>query len=278
MKQYLIDFAPGLHGHFLEYVINRYVFSVEPQLDSIFQSSGACHPINTDHAYQEDKLITQGHFSSFGYLYPSTVQKIVFVEHDPDLDFILLVNMYYRCHPDSVNAQDFNIKEITQLQESLMFAGSDHEFKNNWYSKLMEHRFEHADKQPSAVLPMYRFKYSSFFDLYKFLLELRNTADFLEHTFSFDPSLILLWTEFIDRNQGYSLWTQGNTLFENIASGTDAKIDNDWKLHAYLNYKISKVFRLYDHPRLFGAEKYPTTTQEIFDIIVDHIRNFDQHW
>lgn len=278
MKQYLLDFAPGLHGHFLEYVINKYIFLVEPQVDSIFQSSGACHPINTDQAYQEDKLITQGHFSSFGLLYPSTVQKIVFVEHDADLDFILLVNMYYRCHPDSINTQDFNIKEITQLQESFMFAGSDHDLKNNWYSKLIEHRFEHAHAQPSGVLPVYRFKYKSFFDLYEFLLELSTTADFLEHTFNFDTSLVELWKEFIDRNQGHALWTQGNTLFENIVSGADTKIENDWKLHAYLNYKISQVFKLYDHPRLFGAEKYPATTREIFDIVVDHLQDRDQRW
>jgi hypothetical protein len=159
-----------------------------------------------------------------------------------------------------------------------MFAGSDQDLKNNWCNKLIEHHFDHAERQPETHLPVYRFRYKSFFDLYNFLLELKNTADFLEHTFNFDQSLPELWKEFINRNQGYQLWLQGNRLFENIVSGTDTEIVDDWKIHAYLNYKISQVFQLYDHPRLFATDTYPTTTKEISNIITDHVKDFDKRW
>ena len=56
-----IDFAPGLHGHFLEYVINRYIFGVTCDVDSIFQSSGAVHAINVDSDYQKNKIANRGH-------------------------------------------------------------------------------------------------------------------------------------------------------------------------------------------------------------------------
>lgn len=278
MKQYVIDFAPGLHGHFLEYVINRYVFAVEAQVNSIFQSSGACHPINTDPVYQAHKLIERGHYSAFQYPYPTTTKKIVFVEHDPVLDFVLLTNIYYRCHPDSIGVEDFNVEEVKQLQQGMMFNGSDSDLKNNWYNKLMEHHFDHAARQPCTDLPVFRFRYQSFFRLYDFLAELKAVADFLEHTFRFDQSLVTLWQDFIARNQGLKHWQTSNTLFESIVSGNNVDIEDDWKIHAHLNYQISQVFKLYDHPRLFSQEQYPTTTKEVHNIIVDHINVFDQRW
>ena len=278
MKQYVIDFAPGLHGHFLEYVINRYIFAVDAQVKSIFQSSGACHSINTDPVYQSHKLIDRGHYSAFGNGYPMSAEKIVFVEHDPDLDFVLLTNIYYRCHPDSTSVEDFNVDEIKQLHQSMMFSGTDSDLRNDWYTKLMEHHFDHADQHPRTDLPVFRFRYRSFFSLYDFLLELKAVADFLEHTFRFDQSLVALWQEFMDRNQGFHLWKESNRLFESVVSGADVDIKDDWKIHAHLNYQISQVFQLYDHPRLFSQEPYPTSTKEVYDIIVDHVDGFDQRW
>lgn len=278
MKPYVIDFAPGLHGHFLEYVINRYIFAVDAQVKSIFQSSGACHSINTDPVYQAHKLIDRGHYSAFGYDYPISAKKIVFIKHDSELDFVLLTNIYYRCHPDSITVEDFNVDEIKQLHQSMMFSGTDSDLKNNWYNKLMEHHFDHADQQPSTHLPVFRFRYQSFFRLYDFLLELKAVADFLEHTFRFDHSLVPLWQDFIARNQGLSLWQTSNELFGSVVSNNDVDIPNDWKLHAHLNYQISRVFQLYDHPRLFGQEPYPVTTKQVHDIIVDHVNGFDQRW
>lgn len=278
MKQYVLDFAPGMHGHFLEYVINRYIFAVNSELKSIFQSSGACHPINTDPVYQSHKIITRGHYSAFGYKYPQSTKKIVFVEHDPALDFVLLTNIYYRCHPDSMTVEDFNVEEIKQLHQDMMFGGSDQDLKNDWYTKLIEHHFDLAGRQPQSELPVFRFRYRSFFCLYDFLLELKTVADFLEHTCKFDQSLVALWQDFIHRNQGFDLWTHGRRLFDHAVAGDDVGIVDDWKIHAYLNYMISQVFQLYDHPRLFEQKPYPKTTREVHDIIRDHVDGFDQRW
>jgi hypothetical protein len=278
VQKFVIDFAPGLHGHFLEYVINRYIFKVSATVASIFQSSGACHSINTDTCYQSSKIIDRGHYSSFEYPYPLGTEKIVFIEHNPHLDFILLTNIYYRCHPDSINTTDFNVEEIKRLQESMMFLGSPPALKNNWYTKLTERHFDLTDIRPKTHLPVLYFNFQSFFALDTFLLEIKKTADFLDHTFAFDNSLVSLWKEFIQRNQGYNKWVNGNQLFENIVAGIGTPIDDDWKMHAYINYKISKTFALYDHPDLFLLGHYPSNTNQVHDIIVDHVKNFDIRW
>jgi hypothetical protein len=273
-----LDFAPGLHGHFLEYILNRYIFKITADVDSIFQSSGACHPINTDKIYLADKIVRQRHYSSFDIDYPADTKKIIFIQRCARQDFILLTNMYHRCHPDSINVTDFNVDEIKKLQESMMLAGSNQELKNDWYSKLLESRFELADQQPITDLPVFNFAYESFFALDEFLLEIKKTADFLEQTFDFDRSLVKIWKEFIQRNQGYHAWVHGNELFAHVVAGNDVAVIDDWKIHAYLNYKISTIFSLHDHPDLFGLGTYPTSTKQIHDIIMDHMSSFDNRW
>ena len=80
MIQVALDFAPGLHGHFLELVLNKYVYKVPFNGTNIFQSSGAVHAINVDQEYQRLKIVHQSHFSSFNKKYPETTEKVVFVK------------------------------------------------------------------------------------------------------------------------------------------------------------------------------------------------------
>jgi hypothetical protein len=278
VQKYIVDFAPGLHGHFLEYVLNRYIFGIGSDTDSVFHSSGSAHGINTDLTYQANKQVHRGHFSAFGHQYLSQTEKVVFIKHDPRLDFVLLTNIYYRCHPNAVNQSDFNSQEIEQMQESMMFVGSDAELKNNWYSKLMERHFELTEKVPATDLPVLHFDFGTFFSLDSFLEEINRTAHFLEHTFQFDSSLVDLWHEFVRRNQGLALSRESELLFTQICQGTRAPILNDWKLHAFLNYKISKTFDLHDDPKLFGLDSYPESTRQVHGIIMEHVINFDKRW
>jgi hypothetical protein len=187
-----------------------------------------------------------------------------------------LTNIFYRCHADAVHVDDFNVDEIISMQTGMM-ANSSNPFalKNNWYAKLMERHFELVDKQPTANLPIFYFDYYTFFKLDSFLLELKKLAKFLNNTFSYDDSLAKLWSEFINRNQGYQLYCTSNELFTNIVHDIDTVIPNDWKIHAYLNYKLSTIFDVYDDPVLFGYEPYPSSTQKIYEMIKSHVNNFD---
>jgi len=273
-----LDFAPGLHGHFLELVINKYIYGIEFQLPTVFQSSGAVHVINTDQNYQKNKIVHCGHFSSLGNLtFSKDTDSIIFVQHDSTLDFVLMTNVYYRCHPDAVNTTDFDIERITAMQKALMFNGTDLELRSYWFAKLSERHFEHAESRPKTDLPVYNFDYKSFFHLRDFCQELKNTAKFLEQTFKFDQSLCELWNDFIRRNQGWHLYNLGNALIDATLQGDNQVIANDWKLHAFINFKLSKLFDLYDG-QLFDQEVYPSSTDELRSIVTAHVENFDSRW
>ena len=274
-----IDFAPGLHGHFLEYVINRYIFGVTCDVDSIFQSSGAVHAINVDSDYQKNKIANRGHYSSFNYQVPNNTSCIVFIKHNPKLDFVLLTNIYYRCHPDSINVLDFNVKEIEKLHLTMMAtdAQTSKELRENWFTKLQERHFVMTEKYPTTTVPVFDFDFSSFFSLPEFLFELQRVAKFLNTTFKFDQSLSLLWQDFIDRNQGYHLYSQGQEILNAIYNKQTKSIPDDWKLQAYLNCEIAKTFDLYDGI-LYNSDKYPNNTLEVYEIINNHIKDFDNRF
>jgi hypothetical protein len=262
-------------------VINRYIFKIPftVTVDNIFQSSGACHPINLDTDYQKYKMVFKNHYSSYNFPYPTNTQQVIFIKHDPKFDFVLLTNMFYRCHADSINESDFDAEIIQKLQISMMLAdgSTDQELRNNWYTKLTERHFGPSEMRLTTSLPVFDFDYASFFDLKEFLLELKRTANFLNNTFNFDQSLVELWQTFIDRNQGYQAQERVHALLNSIYNNQSAMIEPDCKIHACINVIVSKTFDLYDG-ELFDNHTYPANTQQIAQIIAYHIKTFDQRF
>jgi hypothetical protein len=274
----LLDYSPGTHGHFLEFVINRYIFNVDFSIDSIFQSTtGSAHVINIDKTYQQNRVVISGHYSSLLNCkkYRKDASKIIFVKHNPKFDFVLLTNFFHRCHGDAMG-KDANAELIMAYHKEGMAtdATSDKDLRGNWFAKLNERHFVNTEKRAQTDILVFDFNFDSFFDLTHFLYELRRVADYLDMTFKFDVSLVELWNEFIDRNQGYQAYTLGNKLLTHVYNNTSANIPNNWQLHAYMNCVIANAFRLYDG-ELFESELYPTNTQYIHKIILDHIASFD---
>lgn len=224
-------------------------------------------------------MVFKNHYSSYSVPYPSNTQKVIFIKHDPRFDFVLLTNMFYRCHGDSVNESEFNAEIIQRLQTDMMLADgtTDRDLRNNWYTKLTERHFGPSETRPTTDLPVFDFDYGSFFDLNQFLLELKRTATFLNNTFNFDLSLVELWQTFIDRNQGYQAQQHVHGLLNSIYRNQSAEIEPDWKTHACINAVISKTFDLYDGV-LFDDNTYPTDTQQIAKIIEHHVKTFDQRF
>jgi hypothetical protein len=278
MARIALDFAPGSHGHFLELVLNKYIYGIPFQSSKIFQSSGAVHTVNTNQDYQNQKIVHRGHFSSFKFPYFTGAQKVVFIEHCPKLDVVLLTNIFHRCHRDAVNVDDFDADQIIATHTQFLATGNtDLDYRNNWFAKLNERHFDHAERRPNTQLPVYNFDYKSFFDLNNFCTELQKTAHFLEETFKFDCTLSELWQEFMDLNQGWALYTQAHSILQAALSNRDLPIPNDWKLHAYLNFLLGKMFDLYDGI-LYNNHVYPATTSELLAVVQDHLATFDSRW
>jgi hypothetical protein len=272
-----IDFSPGMHGHFLSYIINQYIFNIESPTINIFQTSGAAHFINIDQNFLDRRLVTHGHYSYFNCAYPSNVDRIVWIERDPELDFILLTNIYHRCHPAAVQGHDVNANDIKKLHHDDMFqdAGRLSLLRRNWYTKLIEYHLASSSFLKETKIPIFKFCYKSFFDLRLFINELSMCADFCNMTLNYNLDLVKLYHEFLERNQGYQQWVCGNRLLNSILTNENLMINpEDWQLQAYLNFNISKMFKLYSGD-LFDNDLYPKNTQEIHQIITDFVSNYD---
>ena len=83
-RRYVIDFWGGSHGHFLEYVVNCWIFGC-PRTGHLFTHTGACHGAKTDKRYQQGSMVTCGHFSHWDLEFSDQPEKIIRIMID---DFV----------------------------------------------------------------------------------------------------------------------------------------------------------------------------------------------
>jgi hypothetical protein len=273
----VIDFAPGQHGHFLDYVVNNFIYNIDAPVENIFQTSGAAHNINNSAEYQARKQTLCAHYSSFNQLYPKNAEKIVWIKHDPELDFVLLSNIYHRCHPDAVKGTDVNINQITQLHLDAMFSSNQtiKSLRNNWYTKLQERHFKQTELKNNTALPVFDFEYSSFFSLQSFIEQLQQLADFLNFTFVYNQLFVELYQKFIEVNQGYNQHCNASRIVDAILTNQSCLIQQqDWQLQACINHRLSKLFKIYDGI-LHDSNDYPNNTQILHNLVVEFVNNHD---
>jgi hypothetical protein len=275
-----IDFAPGLHGHFLSYVVNQYIFNIGVKPFDIFQSSGAAHLINLNKEFISRQQVFQGHASYFNYDYPAGTDKIVWIKHSSEFDFVLLTNIFNRCHPDVVNSEIGNSVDINKLHLDNMFSSQSslHELRENWYTKLLENHLVKGAVLKQTNIPVFEFDVSSFFDLSDFIEELSRCADFLNMKLHFNSDLVDLHTKFLHKNQGYQRWNICKSLINDIISNKKTAIDlQDWQIQAFINFKLSQLFKIYSGA-LFDQDLYAKDTQEIHGMVRQFLNTYDQYY
>jgi hypothetical protein len=260
-EKVFIDYGSGLHGKFLSYVIDTYIYGY-PKVKNIFDQTGASHLHET--------VTSNGHYSQHNTGYGSDIDKVIYIKHNPDCDFIALVNIMHRC-PDPAVRIGASVESIkAHHYSSLHDTTNDCNIRNDFFAKLEKRDFAHGiSKQNRTSLPVFCFDITAFFTLGDFLFEMRKTADFMNLLFLFDESIVILYTKFIKLNQGYQFHNKSNYLLNCIYSGKSEQIEKNNFIHAYINHKISKVFNIYDG-MLFEGE-YPNNTIEIHNIILNKI-------
>lgn len=276
----VIDFAPGQHGHFLEYVVNNYIFKINAIVGDLFQQSGAVHNININSEYQAKKIVTCGHFSSANYMWPEETEKIIRIKRDPKLDFVLLTNIYHRCHPLAAKGHDLHTDVIKKLHSDAMFKSSATltDLRNNWFCKLDENHLDTSNSKFETNLPTFNFEFGSFFCLEKFIEELQKLANFLNMTFEYNRSFVDLYQKFIEVNQGYQQYQKASKIINNIVNNCWSSIDHDdWQIQAYINLRLSKLFRMYNESWQC-TEHYPSNTQEIHQLILQFVQDYDNQF
>jgi len=272
---FLIDFAPAAHGHFLQYVINNYIFNINCKFD-IFSASGAAHNTEYNSDYNVKSIIDYMHCSSYDQLIPKRYQKIVYIKHDIRYDYIMLYNSYDRCHGFLPSNSQKEL--INAMHDDILSEPNDIRRRANWYSKLMNRSgflTDQVSKQINTDKPVYKFKYSSFFDVNLFYAELQQISKFFADTFTPDDSLAHLHQKFLDKNDGYSSYKKCMNILESIHLNQDTEITTDWKEEAFLNYNLTKIYRIHSGD-LFNND-YPRNTKIIYNIVQEHLRLLDKN-
>jgi hypothetical protein len=274
-----IDFDPGMHGHFLEYICNKYIFNT-PAPTLPFFKSGSSHGINSDTNYQQHKYVTSGHYTYSKT--PVNINKVVYIKHNPKFDLVLLSNVIHRCYGSLGNHEDVDPNQILNWHLDIIKNDNATEeasiLKENIYSKLIERTYF----QPTNVTHFYKseifnFDFGNFFNLTDFLIELQNLANFFNQTLIVPPDLVDDWKMFIDKNQGYQVHQRVNFLLEKILTNQTETIEDNFLIHAGINVYLSRIARLHD-TELHTINSYPTTTEQVYKILTNHFIEHDKKY
>jgi hypothetical protein len=84
-----IDFVPGTHGHFLEFLLNKF-FGYTPASINLFTPLGTSHNIKVDQRYQKNKIFDARHWYQDYREDIKQYQKIINIKFE--LDDLLLVS------------------------------------------------------------------------------------------------------------------------------------------------------------------------------------------
>jgi hypothetical protein len=272
-----IDFFGGLHGNFLELVVNVAINQTgydisKPQ----FTEDGACHLKNTDSTY--GKMIFADHYSHSKH--PFTVDDTV-IQIIPASDDLLIgfTNFFLRAGDrkfdinnlelDTINKLS-NLKKSADLKNTLLSnygVKTDYPrsvIRNYFYIMLGNYdnglrMFTSFDNTPANI---YHFPFRAFFNIQKFYQELNKIAKFLGLNFYPTIELAKLYDNFLKYNQGYQSEVKCNQIWQAILHGESKDIKLNLLEEAWVNNQVATCFRCYDLPLLI-QDQYPTNTLEI---------------
>ena len=272
-----IDFFGGLHGNFLELVVNVAINQTgydisKPQ----FNENGACHLKNKNSTY--NRMIRSEHYSYHNHLFNVDDNVIQIVPTDNDL-LIGFTNSFLRAGDqkfDIDNLELDTINKLSKLEKSANFKNtliSDYGVKtdyprsairNYFYSMLGDSDnglviFTSFDNTPTNI---YHFPFNAFFNIRQFYQELNEIAKFLGLNFYPTIELAKLYDNFLKCNQGYHSNVKCNQIWQEILHGKSKDIKLNLLEEAWINHQVAKCFRCYNLP-LLVQDQYPTNTLEI---------------
>lgn len=278
-----IDFFGGLHGNFLELVVNVAINQTgydisKPQ----FTKDGACHLKDRDTSYS--RMITGSHFSFNKVPFSVDDQVIRIVPTSADL-LIGLTNSFLRAgdeHFDLNRLNEDTINKLSKLRKTANFKNtlvSDYGVKvdyprsgirNYFYSMLSDHNngLGMVTDFDTRVSQVYHFPFRAFFEVGHFYQELNSISRFLGLNFYPTIELGNLYSDFIEYNQGFHSEIKCKQLWQDILLGKSTDMKLNLIEEAWINHQVAETFRCYDHPLLI-SDQYPTNTLEISQAIFE---------
>lgn len=263
----LLDFYSGSHGHFLEYVVNTWIYR-GPKVANAFVASGACHGAKRDSAYKQAKIVEAGHYTEFDLPVDQEPAKVIEITVDSDFEYICYqVNISHRAGDIPEDKKIEDIPRAVRVRP----AG----LRNNYYAKLNGMGYDAPEHwRWSAQIPQFEFPMRALYNLGEFYSTLKQLADFLEHTFNPDPELYTTWCAFMAQNQGYQSWSRANQLLESALAQRDEEFSATAWEQAILNYLLTRMFGMHEGP-MFFRDAYVPTTGAVWREINETIVTFD---
>jgi hypothetical protein len=276
-----IDFFGGLHGHYLELIVN--IFIDQNKFDTsrpFFSSNGACHLKHVYHDYVP--ITTANHWSQTGIPFDDQDRVIQIFPKNSDM-LIGVTNSFLRAGDQSVDIKNLEkntlhkLSKCPKLETNLKQIVSDIGYREHYDRHCLRNYFysmfddpENGIKQYQFFNPSvrytYQFPFRAFFDWSYFFTELTNISKFVKHEFIFDSKLIDLHTEFLKLNQGYHSEQKCKKIIEAAILKQSMPIDLNLIEEAWINYQFSRMFNIYNHLKLI-SNQYPTNTLQLSEII-----------
>lgn len=265
-----LDFFSGSHGHFLEYVINTWIFK-GPRVSNIFTDLGTCHLICKDNAYEEHKILTAAHYTEFNIdcIEPSKVIRIN-ISNDWD-NWIYQINVMAR-------AGDIPLeKKLSETPSQV--RNVPNKLRNEWYSKfnIQDHGYPRPTTWRWPQLSAFDFSMKSLFDTVSFYNELYSLSEFLEITFVPDQALHRLLIQFQNFNHGWQYYAKCKQLVDQTLAGNSVDFASDEISHALINSMLTKCVGIFDG-ELFDSDRYPENTAKVWNCVEHHLSTFDERF
>jgi hypothetical protein len=263
----LLDFFSGSHGHFLEYVINTWLFK-GPRVANIFTDLGTSHLIRKNTSYLQHRIIESGHYSEFNYD-QGTPDKVIRISiNDSWANWIYQINVLSR-------AGDIPLEKKLSLTP-LSVRLNPSKLRNEWYAKfnLVENGYSVPGNWRWQDISSFDFPMESLFDPIDFYHELYKLSNFLETTFVPDIELSNLLHEFLNKNQGWTHYKDCKNIIRAVFSGNNVEFSSNEILQALINSSLTESIGMFDGD-LFDCCEYPTSTSQIWQLIEKHLHTFD---
>lgn len=273
----IIDFHSASHGHFLEYVINCWIYNGH-RIDQPLTDLGTATSILSNARYQDSRMIHCNHFTQ--RLYPPInrprlkmrPKKIVRINVSTTAGkWILMINSMYRIGDISLPG---SYKVIPDH-----ILSSPAKLRMDWFSKFVddENRYDPDHPWEWSDITAFDFPMESIFDLSTFYHTLSECAVYLEQKFRPDHELYTVWKKFMLMNQGVQIYNKSKQIADLVLGQENHEFDSIEPEQALINVLLSRAVGIHDGP-MFTDDIYATNTTEIWKLVKEHLDNFDNRF
>lgn len=273
-----IDFFGGLHGHFLELVLNVSVFQINFNIDrALFNSTGACHLKHEKYGDEYKPVVTAFHYS-YNNVPFSESDRVVRITCQPNDMLIAVINSFTRAGNEFIDLENFEINTLDKLNtpKATEFRQNiiDNLGVSDLYSRAeLRKYFQSMFDDPLNGLtyyncfsthpgPQFEFAFRNFFSVDLFYTACNQVGQFFNLDFVPPENLYRLHQDFLINNQGWHSENKCKKIIECIISGESHKITCNIVEEAWINSQIARIFRCYDLPALM-SDSYATDCKEL---------------